>query len=88
MSNRVYLAFIADYVDRRAGKRAAQRHQDNEGTVRRRTVVHGEIRAEGNASQGSRQHDVHVPKSERGRPHAAKREVTCRGEQRNGGKFK
>lgn len=71
---------IADHVDRRAGERAAQRHKNDQGIVRRRPLVHREIRAEGDAAQGPRQHDVHVPKSERGRPHAAERETARRGE--------
>lgn len=74
------VALIADHVDRRAGERAAQRHKNDQGIVRRRPLVHREICAEGDAAQGPRQHDVHVPKSERGRPHAAERETARRGE--------
>lgn len=74
------VALIADHVDRRAGERATQRHKNDQGIVRRRPLVHREICAEGDAAQGPRQHDVHVPKSERGRPHAAERETARRGE--------
>lgn len=66
-------------MDRRAGERAAQRHQNDERIIRRRSLVHGEIHPEGNAAKGPRQHDVHVPKSERGRPHAAECETARRG---------
>ena len=79
MPSRINRRSIADHVDRRAGERAAQGHQDDERTVRRRSAVHGEVHPEGDAAEGPRQHDVYVPKSERGRPHAAECETARRG---------
>lgn len=74
------ITLLADHVDRWTGQRATPWHQNHEGAVRRtRSADKRKIHPESNAAEGSRQHNLHVPKSKCRGPYTAKRQTSRRG---------